>query len=180
MITFSEDDEAFLDRVTSPPVTPPLPEDEEIESTKALWYHDKSSHDQTVSISLSHSKRCFSAGDTIEVDATCTARNLQLLSGVLEGFCVINGHVEESFVFHEVRLFPQKQLHTSLELKPPETGRKKLTSSGDGGKHFKFCVTLPHNAPPSIKISSKTGIFYRIRVCGIGGMNCYFNLASIY
>jgi hypothetical protein len=178
MITFSEDDEAYLDRVHSPPETPPLPDDDKDESTKTLWYHDKSSHDQTVSISLLR-KHCFYAGETIEVDVICTVRQLQLLSGVLEGFCVVNGQVEETIVFQEVRLFPTQQLQvpTIIQRETPkgkaaENGRKNLTSSGNScEKRFTFWLTLPLSAPPSIKISSKTGIFYRIRVCGIGGIS---------
>lgn len=179
MITFSDDDEAYLDRVNSPPETPPLSDEEEEESTKTLWYHDKSSHDQTVSISLNrpHGKHCFYAGETIEVDVICNVRQLQLLSGVLEGFCVANGQVEETVVFQEVRLFPNQQLQTppifqkesSPKAKFAENGKKK-SSSNLYEKRFKFWVTIPVSAPPSIKISAKTGIFYRIRVCGIGGM----------
>lgn len=183
MITFTDDDEAYLDRVHSPPETPHVSDDEEEEeSAKTLWYHDKSSHDQTVSISLSrlHGKNCYHAGETIEVDVTCTVRQLQLLSGVIEGFCVANGHVEETFVFHEVRLFPiqqvQVQSQTQVQQEVPTKGehtksrKKKHSSSHHSERHFKFWITIPLSAPPSIKVSSKSGIFYRIRVCGIGGI----------
>jgi hypothetical protein len=185
MITFSEDDEAYLDRVYTPPPTPPLSDNED-ERTKTLWYHDMSSHDQTVSLSLRrlHGKHCFYAGETIEVDVICTVRQLQLLSGVLEGFCVANGEVEETLVFQEVRLFPNQQVQVPPAVqreipkgKHGDAGRKKLTTSSAREKRFKFWITIPHSAPPSIKISSKTGIFYRIRVCGIGGIaSQYLNL----
>jgi len=181
MITFSDDDEAFLDRVCSPPVTPTLPDDEQDETSKTLWYHDKSTHDDTVTISLRkpHGKYCFYAGETIEVDVTCTVRQLQLLSGVLEGFCVLNGQVEETLVFHEVRLFANQQSQVPAIMDAPlrkssDDGKKRSASSNNTcAKHFKFSMTVPLSAPPSIKISSKTGIFYRIRVCGIGEVPYY-------
>lgn len=40
-------------------------------------------------------------------------------------------------------------------------------------RHFKFWLTVPLNVPPSIRVSSKTGIFYRVRVGGIGEVHQY-------
>lgn len=192
MIRFSDDDEEFLDRIRTPPETPPISDDDSDEKIKTLWYHDKSSHDNTVSITLCrpHGKHCFLAGETIEVDVVCTVRQLQLLSGVLEGFCVANGQIEETIVFQEVRLFPNQQhqeppLINSIEsainnmnMKGGKSNNKQERNGKNpshhhhqsGERHFKFWLTIPLNAPPSLKVNSKTGIFFRVRVCGIGGM----------
>lgn len=189
MIRFSDDDEEFLDRIRTPPETPPISDDDSDEKSKTLWYHDKSSHDNTVSITLCrpHGKHCFLAGETIEVDVVCTVRQLQLLSGVLEGFCVANGQVEETFVFQEVRLFPNQQhqeppvfssSNGKSNHKVERNGKNPSHHSHNGcERHFKFWLTIPSSAPPSLKVNSKTGIFYRVRVCGIGGMTL-INLAK--
>lgn len=184
MIRFSDDDEEFLDRIRTPPETPPLSDDDSDEKTKTLWYHDKSSHDHTVNISLCrpHNRNCYLAGDVVEVDVTCTVRQLQLLSGVLEGFCVADGQVEETFVFQEVRLFPNQQhqeppvmydLETVKYHKSERNGKNSSNSHNNGERHFKFWLTIPASCPPSLKVNSKTGIFYRVRVCGIGEVHHY-------
>lgn len=209
MIKFSDDDEEFLDRIRSPPTTPPLSDDED---EKTLWYHDKSSHDQTVSITLCNprGRHCFLAGETIEVDVVCTVKQLQLLSGVLEGFCVANGQIEETIVFQEVRLYPTQQQYpfmttgleedeeedelnttptpttitnttitTTTTPPTPTKGKRKSVRNGKNASHqsderrFKFSLTIPLSSPPSLKINSKTGIFYRVRVCGIGEVPHY-------
>lgn len=203
MIRFSDDDEEYLDRIRTPPETPPVSDEDSDEKTKTLWYHDKSSHDHSVSITLCrpHGKNCYLAGETIEVDVVCTVRQLQLLSGVLEGFCVANGQVEETFVFQEIRLFPNQQHQeppshhqsnnsnrksVNLETKGGghqklERNRKNSSSSSNnlsynnnnGERQFKFWLTIPSSAPPSLKVNSKTGIFYRVRVCGMGEVHHY-------
>lgn len=188
MIRFSDDDEEFLDRIRTPPATPPISDDDSDEKIKTLWYHDKSSHDHTVSISLCrpHGRHCFLAGETIEVDVVCTVRQLQLLSGVLEGFCVANGQIEETIAFQEVRLFPNQQhqeppLHNNIESNINGKGKHtKLERNGknpshhqSGERNFKFWLTIPSSASPSLKVNSKTGIFYRVRVCGIGEVHHY-------
>lgn len=180
MIKFSANDEQFLDTIHTPPATPPISDEEVDEKDKSLWYVDpKSTPDPAIAINLSrpHGNLCFLAGETIEVDVHCTVRQLQLLSGFLEGLCVANGKVEDTFCFQEVLLYPhqQHQENPFLHLEPEESknaernGKNPSTRTPqNGSRHFKFWLTIPITAPPAFKVNANTGVFYRVRVCGIG------------
>jgi hypothetical protein len=172
MIKFSANDEQFLDTILTPPATPPISDEEVDEKDKSLWFDDKSTPDPAISIDLSrpHGNLCFLAGESMEVDVRCTVRQLQLLSGFLEGFCVTNGKCEETFCFQEVLLFPHQQYQGSPFVETESKERNGKNCNNTSERTFKFWLTIPITAPPSVKVNPSTGVFYRVRVCGIGGI----------
>lgn len=183
-VRFSEDDEEYLDFIT-PPVSPPHTDaeyEDNDEKEKDLWYKDRGAPSSAISITVSYphpGRHYLMAGETVEVNVVCTVKQLQLLSGFLEGFSVISGHCEETLCFQEVLLYPHQQ-HQDEPLPAegyvsddrPPTPSKHHNNCGTE-KHFRFWLTVPQVATPSLRMNAKTGIFYRIRVGGIGEVHHY-------
>jgi hypothetical protein len=175
MIRFSEDDEEFLDRIT-PPVSPP-PTDHEMDDRideKALWYNDKGTTHSGINITVKYpnpARRYLLAGESVEVDVVCNVKQLQLLSGFLEGFSVTHAHCEETLCFQEVLLYPHKQLQDipqEFANASDSNQQKYINNNNVLERRYKFWLTVPNTATPSLRLNSKTGIYYRIRVGGIG------------